>query len=35
MNNWPFPPFPPVPWTAEQIKHYEAQQRAQTEDAPL
>jgi len=33
-TNWPFN-YPPVPWTAKQIKEYAQQQRAQTEDAPL
>lgn len=32
---WPFPSYPPVPWTAKQIKEYAQQQRQQTEDAPL
>ena len=32
---WPFPPpTGPVPWTPEQIKEYERQQREETEDAP-
>ena len=35
MNNWPFPNYPPTPWTAKQIKEYAQQQRQQTEDAPL
>ncbi len=31
---WPFPPLGgPIPWTAEQIKHYEQQQRARQQDA--
>jgi hypothetical protein len=32
--NWPFN-YPPVPWTAKQIKEYAQQKRAQTEDALL
>jgi hypothetical protein len=35
LTNWPFPTFPPTPWTAKQIKEYAQQQRAQTEDALL
>lgn len=35
MTNWPFPSYPPVPWTQKQIKEHAQQQRAQTEDAPL
>jgi len=33
---WPFPPATgPVPWTAQQIKDYAQQQRAQLPEAPL
>ena len=35
MSNWPFPSHPPVPWTAEQQKQYEKQQRQQIPDSPL
>jgi hypothetical protein len=34
MSNWPFN-YPPVPWTAKQIKEYEQQQRSQLPEAPL
>jgi hypothetical protein len=34
--NWPFPPATgPVPWTAKQVREYEAQQRNQLPEAPL
>jgi len=33
-TNWPFN-YPPVPWTAKQIKEYAQQQRAQLPEAPL
>lgn len=34
--SWPFPaPTGPVPWTAKQQRDYAAQQRQQTEEAPL
>ena len=33
--NWPFLNFPPVPWTAKQIKEYEEQQRQQLPESPL
>jgi hypothetical protein len=32
--SWPFN-YPPVPWTAKQIKEYAQQQRAQLPEAPL
>lgn len=32
-TNWPFN-YPPVPWTAKQIKEYAQQQRAQLPEAP-
>ena len=32
--NWPFSNFPPVPWTAKQIKEYAQQQRQQLPEAP-
>jgi hypothetical protein len=35
INNWPFPSFPPKPWTPEQIKEYEKLQRAKVPDAPM
>ena len=35
LTNWPFSNFPPVPWTAKQIKEYAQQQRAQLPEAPL
>ena len=36
MNTWPFPPpGGPVPWTPEQIKEYERQQRQQLPEAPF
>ena len=34
MSNWPFN-YPPVPWTAKQIKEYEQQQRSQLPESPL
>ena len=34
--SWPFPPpGGPVPWTPDQIKEYERQQREQLPEAPL
>lgn len=35
MINWPFPSYPPTPWTQKQIKEYAQQQRAQLPEAPL
>lgn len=36
INNWPFPSqCPPIPWTPEQQRDYEQQQRAKTPDAPM
>ena len=35
LTNWPFPSYPPVPWTAKQIKEYEQAQRAQLPESPL
>ena len=35
MNTWPFPPYPPVPWTAKQERDYQAQQQSKIPDAPL
>jgi len=35
LTNWPFSNFPPVPWTAKQIKAYNQAQRAQLPEAPL
>ena len=35
-NYWPFPAeCPPKPWTPEQQKEYEQQQRAKVPDAPM
>ena len=35
-NYWPFPAeCPPKPWTPEQQKTYEQQQRAKVPDAPM
>lgn len=34
-NNWPFPPFPAVPWTKKQIKEYELAQKKKVPDAPF
>lgn len=33
--NWPFSNFPPVAWTAKQIKEYAQQQRAQLPESPM
>lgn len=36
VSNWPFPAeCPPKPWTPEQIKEYNKQQRQQVPDAPM
>jgi hypothetical protein len=35
MNNWPFPSYPPVPWTKAQEQAYQQAQRAQLPEAPL
>ena len=35
VNPWPFPSYPPVPWTAKQIKEYAQQQRQQLPESPL
>jgi len=35
VSVFPFPPFPAIPWTAEQIKEYEQQQKARVPDAPM
>jgi len=35
MSNWPFPPYPPVPWTKAQEQAYQQAQRAQLPKAPL
>jgi hypothetical protein len=32
---WPFPSFPPIPWTPAQEKAYKQEQRKKLEDAPL
>ena len=29
MKTYPFPPFPAIPWTDEQVKEYNKQQRQQ------
>jgi hypothetical protein len=33
--NWPFPSYPPVPWTKAQEQAYQQAQRAQLPEAPL
>lgn len=35
MVNWPFPSHPPIPWTPEQVREYERQQRQQIPDASM
>jgi len=36
IDNWPFPSqCPPIPWTPEQVKEYEKQQRDKTPEAPM
>lgn len=35
INNWPWPAFPPKPWTPEQVKKYNDEQRQQQQDAPM
>jgi hypothetical protein len=35
LTNWPFPSYPPVPWTAKQEQEYQQAQRAQLPEAPL
>jgi len=32
---WPFPSFPPVPWTAEQERKYQQEKREQLPTAPF
>jgi len=32
---WPFPAFPPTPWTAKQIKEHAQQQRDQLPESPM
>lgn len=35
-DTWPFPQdCPPKPWTPEQVKEYEKQQRDKTPEAPM
>jgi hypothetical protein len=33
--HWPFPSVPPKPWTPEEVRQYEQQQRAKVPDAPM
>jgi len=33
--SWPFPSYPPTPWTQKQIKEHAQQQRAQLPESPL
>jgi hypothetical protein len=35
IHTWPFPSYPAIPWTAEQVKEYERQQRQRIPDAPM
>ena len=35
MSNWPFPSYPPIPWTKAQEQAYQQAQRAQLPEAPL
>jgi len=35
MTNWPFPSYPPVPWTAKQEQAYQQAQRKQLPESPL
>ena len=36
INNWPFPSeCPPKPWTPQEQRDYEQQQRAKVPDAPM
>jgi hypothetical protein len=35
MNNWPFPPYPPAPWTKAQEQAYQQAQRAQLPESPM
>ena len=35
MSSWPFSNFPPVAWTAKQIKEYAQQQRAQQPESQM
>jgi hypothetical protein len=32
---WPFPTYPLKPWTKQQEKEYQEQQRSKLPDAPL
>ena len=32
---WPFPPYPPIPWTKEQEQAYQQEQRNKLPEAPL
>jgi hypothetical protein len=33
--NWPFPSYPPTPWTKAQEQAYQQAQRAQLPESPL
>jgi hypothetical protein len=35
LTNWPFPSYPPIPWTKAQEQAYQQAQRAQLPEAPL
>jgi hypothetical protein len=35
MSNWPFPSYPPVPWTKAQEQAYQQAQRAQLPESPM
>ena len=35
MNTWPFPTYPPAPWTKAQEQAYQQAQRAQLPESPL
>ena len=35
MNNWPFPNYPPTPWTKSQEQAYQQAQRAQLPESPM
>jgi hypothetical protein len=35
INDWPFPSFPPKPWTPEEQRKYAEEQLKRLPDAPM
>lgn len=33
--NWPFPSYPPTPWTKAKEQAYQQEQRAQLPESPM